>query len=118
MYENATKVGLPAFFVELRHQTVHEDIPALQPLRAAAKRALDWLWAHYWERLDLAGQDASIIGNKQTTETFGQNITDHEQPANSDLEESVEDGDETARKLATYGWYVPQDWKPRPIGVA
>ena len=48
MYSIASKIGLEASFVELRHQCTHEALPSLTRLRGAAKKALDWLWENYW----------------------------------------------------------------------
>ncbi|GAA5985704.1 hypothetical protein JCM10908_007080 [Rhodotorula pacifica] len=44
----AAQISLPAWFVELRHQATHEDLPSIAVLRDAARQALDWLYAHYW----------------------------------------------------------------------
>ena len=71
----AAQIGLPAWFVELRHQATHEDLPSIAVLRDAARQvslpfllpgrtittqkadrmngslrsqALDWLYANYW----------------------------------------------------------------------
>ncbi|BGP35531.1 rRNA-processing protein las1 [Rhodotorula toruloides] len=44
----AQQIDLPLWFVELRHQATHEDLPSLGVLRDAARQALDWLYAHYW----------------------------------------------------------------------
>ncbi|RYP09018.1 hypothetical protein DL764_001514 [Monosporascus ibericus] len=51
MYAVAKTIGLPATFVELRHQATHEQLPSLLKLRAAAKKALAWIWHYYWENL-------------------------------------------------------------------
>ena len=51
MYDVAKSVGLPATFVELRHQATHEQLPSLTRLRAAARKALDWIWEYYWRHL-------------------------------------------------------------------
>lgn len=51
MYAVAKSVGLPATFVELRHQATHEQLPSLTRLRAAAEKALDWIWEYYWRHL-------------------------------------------------------------------
>lgn len=51
MYGVAKSVGLPASFVELRHETTHEQLPSLNRLRAAADKARDWIWDHYWSNL-------------------------------------------------------------------
>lgn len=45
----AKRVGLPSWFVDLRHWGTHErELPSLEMLRIAAKDALVWLWDHYW----------------------------------------------------------------------
>ena len=51
MYAVAKSVGLPATFVELRHQATHEQLPSLTRLRATARKALDWIWDYYWQHL-------------------------------------------------------------------
>ncbi|KAH0493861.1 hypothetical protein TgHK011_000507 [Trichoderma gracile] len=51
MYSIAKNIGLPATFVELRHQATHEQLPSLAKLRSAAKKALDWIWDYYWKHL-------------------------------------------------------------------
>ncbi|GAB0145090.1 hypothetical protein EsHS_00005534 [Epichloe bromicola] len=51
MYSIAKTIGLPATFVELRHQATHEQLPSLAKLRSAAKKALDWIWNYYWKHL-------------------------------------------------------------------
>lgn len=55
MYAVAKSVGLPATFVELRHQATHEQLPSLTRLRAAAEKALDWIYEYYWQHLEDAG---------------------------------------------------------------
>jgi ribosomal biogenesis protein LAS1 len=51
----ALQLGLPAWFVELRHAATHEAVPSLAVLRAAAHHALAWLNARYWLPLLSAG---------------------------------------------------------------
>ncbi|KAH8891346.1 Las1-domain-containing protein [Thozetella sp. PMI_491] len=51
MYAIAKSVGLPATFVELRHQATHEQLPSLTRLRFAAQKALDWIYDYYWQHL-------------------------------------------------------------------
>jgi len=53
MYYTARSIGLPASFVELRHQATHEELPALLVLRQAAARSLQWLWQQYWRSIDV-----------------------------------------------------------------
>lgn len=54
MYSIAKTIGLPATFVELRHQATHEQLPSLAKLRVAARKALAWIWEYYWK--DLANE--------------------------------------------------------------
>ncbi len=51
MYAKAQQIGLPALFVDLRHESTHGDMPSLTNLRSAAQRALQWLWDDYWSKL-------------------------------------------------------------------
>lgn len=51
MYTIAKTLGLPATFVELRHQSTHEQLPSLAKLRTAARKALQWIWEYYWRQL-------------------------------------------------------------------
>ncbi|PBP15827.1 hypothetical protein BUE80_DR013477 [Diplocarpon rosae] len=51
MYSIAKSIGLPATYVELRHQATHEELPSLAKLRAATQKALYWIWDCYWAKL-------------------------------------------------------------------
>ncbi|PHH92724.1 hypothetical protein CDD83_5747 [Cordyceps sp. RAO-2017] len=51
MYAVAKKIGLPASFVELRHQSTHEPLPSRAKLRCMANKALAWIWDYYWKNL-------------------------------------------------------------------
>ncbi len=51
MYSIAKTIGLPATYVELRHQATHEELPSLSKLRAATQKALRWIWDYYWVHL-------------------------------------------------------------------
>ncbi|ORY97370.1 Las1-like-domain-containing protein [Syncephalastrum racemosum] len=46
----ARQVGLPDWFVDLRHAATHGELPTLPCLREAAHQALVWLLEKYWER--------------------------------------------------------------------
>lgn len=50
-------IGLPATFVELRHQVTHEQLPSLTRLRVAAQAGLVWIWDYYWKQLLGADED-------------------------------------------------------------
>jgi ribosomal biogenesis protein LAS1 len=52
MYSIAKNIGLPATFVELRHQCTHEELPPLSKLRVVTERSLLWIWEHYWKSLE------------------------------------------------------------------
>ncbi|AEY95759.1 FACR242Wp [Eremothecium gossypii FDAG1] len=46
----AELLGLPSWFVELRHAGTHErELPSVEMLRLACARALEWLWENYWD---------------------------------------------------------------------
>ncbi|RDA89531.1 hypothetical protein CP533_2939 [Ophiocordyceps camponoti-saundersi (nom. inval.)] len=57
MYTIAATIGLPSAFVELRHQSTHEQLPSRAKLRVMAERALVWIWHYYWKHLDASDQD-------------------------------------------------------------
>ncbi|KAJ1772094.1 rRNA-processing protein las1 [Coemansia sp. RSA 1813] len=46
----AARIGMPAWFVELRHAGTHEYIPSLPVLRSACSQALLWLGDYYWQK--------------------------------------------------------------------
>lgn len=70
MYSLAKTIGLPATFVELRHQATHEQLPSLARLRSTAKKALRWIWEYYWQHLGEDGAcEAAVI--KYLRETQG-----------------------------------------------
>ena len=58
MYAKAQQLGLPSFFVDVRHESAHGEIPSLQNLRTAAAHALSWLWDHYWKDQQSSPEDA------------------------------------------------------------
>ena len=52
MFQRAVDLGLPASFVELRHEATHRELPSLVVLRNAAQRSLEWLWDYYWGKIE------------------------------------------------------------------
>ncbi|KAJ2743720.1 rRNA-processing protein las1 [Coemansia sp. BCRC 34301] len=46
----AGRIGMPAWFVELRHAGTHEQLPSLATLRSACSQALLWLRDYYWSK--------------------------------------------------------------------
>ncbi|KAK4103915.1 Las1-domain-containing protein [Parathielavia hyrcaniae] len=63
MYDVAKSVGLPATFVELRHQATHEQLPSLTRLRSAARQALGWIWGYYWAHLEPERAPSRVSGS-------------------------------------------------------
>lgn len=55
MFQRAVDLGVPASFVELRHEATHRELPALIVLRNATLRSLEWLWDFYWVKVDPHG---------------------------------------------------------------
>ncbi|KAL2011451.1 hypothetical protein VTN00DRAFT_4169 [Thermoascus crustaceus] len=58
MFQKAIDLGLPASFVELRHEATHRELPSLVVLRSAAQRSLEWLWDYYWAKIDYSAVPA------------------------------------------------------------
>ncbi|KAJ2233610.1 rRNA-processing protein las1 [Coemansia sp. RSA 1722] len=46
----AGRIGMPAWFVELRHAGTHETLPSLAALQSACHQALGWLNDYYWNK--------------------------------------------------------------------
>lgn len=105
MYTQAQKIGLPALFVDIRHEATHGDMPNLTNLRSAADRALGWLWDDYWKGLE--GEAVSITRDGQTlrTQERGAHLV------------GKSDGDEEEEEQPG-GWQKWQGrWTPKPIGT-
>jgi hydroxyacylglutathione hydrolase len=64
MYAVAKTIGLPATFVELRHQSTHEQLPSRAKLRSAAHKALAWIWDYYWKHLGEDDGDPRTLSNR------------------------------------------------------
>ncbi|KAF9582809.1 rRNA-processing protein las1 [Lunasporangiospora selenospora] len=47
-YLAVEKVGMPVWFVELRHTATHDYLPSLAILRRATNQALGWINDNYW----------------------------------------------------------------------
>lgn len=73
MYDVSREVGIPASFVEIRHEATHGELPPLVIFRRAAERSLAWLYAEYWKELGDDGRKPIFDGeggllNGQTTD--------------------------------------------------
>ena len=64
MFVKAQEIGIPASFVELRHEIAHAELPSLVVLRRAIERSMTWLWDDYWRYQDKASGnlDWDVIG--------------------------------------------------------
>lgn len=62
MYQKAMTVGIPASFVELRHEATHRELPSLVVLRGAAQRSLEWLWESYWANIEDHASEEFLAG--------------------------------------------------------
>lgn len=65
MFQRAVDLGLPASFVELRHEATHREPPSLVVLRKASQRSLEWLWDNYWAGIEELG-DVPMIERNDT----------------------------------------------------
>lgn len=51
VYQVAQQMGIPSWFVDLRHASTHEpNLPMLTVLRSAVARALNWMEINYWKQ--------------------------------------------------------------------
>ncbi|PTB62869.1 Las1-domain-containing protein [Trichoderma citrinoviride] len=124
MYSIAKNIGLPATFVELRHQATHEQLPSLAKLRSAARKALDWIWDYYWKHLgeadrakdpckELLSKDMAATAN----EGSGPEPAGRQVPEEQDQEQELEqDPDQSPERTTGWSRYSGA-WKPKPIGV-
>ena len=104
MYTQAQKIGLPALFVDIRHEATHGDMPNLTNLRSAADRALRWLWEDYWKGLE--EQEAALPASGGRTAVL--------------LDEGICQGEglEEEEKQQPGGWQRWQGrWTLKPIGT-
>ncbi|KAI8831088.1 Las1-like-domain-containing protein [Chytridium lagenaria] len=53
----AESLGLPAWFVDLRHAGTHDHLPTIAVLRSGCNQALQWLHDNYWMQQQLYMKD-------------------------------------------------------------
>lgn len=94
MYSIAKDIGLPATFVELRHQATHEELPALPKFRSAAKKAMDWIWDYYWRDLVDKKGEGGISGLTEGEEEGRPGTGAHADA--DDVEVKIEGGDDAS----------------------
>ncbi|EST05799.1 Las1-like protein [Kalmanozyma brasiliensis GHG001] len=61
----AARIGLPQWFVEIRHAVTHEELPSINVCRQAAGLALAWLRRHFWIPQLFEGPNAIRFGNDE-----------------------------------------------------
>jgi hypothetical protein len=49
IYNIASRLGLPGWIVEIRHDATHDRLPSLSLLRSGARELLSWLSDNYWQ---------------------------------------------------------------------
>lgn len=105
MYSIAKTIGLPATYVELRHQATHEELPSLSKLRVATQKALGWIWDYYWTTLP-AGPSPQDECN-----VFVQRLFDaRDTPFYAELDRHV--GDWTSEQLLEALWAMDTGGAP------
>jgi ribosomal biogenesis protein LAS1 len=131
MYAVARELGLPASYVELRHQATHEELPGRRRLKEAARGALRWIWERYWAGL---GEEEEEEQEKTINEEEG--TIDEEDEGERSLaalrrelarvRERLEEDDEEEMQASPQpqdqsegpGWARWEGpWKPTPIGT-
>ena len=119
MYTLASQIGLPASFVDLRHEAAHGEMPGLEVLRREAERALRWLWDGYWKDLGSVEEEdgAADKVSRYRSLWYGEVATgEQENLGGSESREEMmaqEDDEEiNARELEWKGL-----WRRTPIGV-
>ncbi|MCJ1247360.1 Cytoplasmic glyoxalase II [Trapelia coarctata] len=74
MYDLGKGIGLPAAFIDLRHQIIHDALPSLIVLRQTTQRAVQWLYQHYWRDIELEApmtiDPTTGTGRKKTDATY------------------------------------------------
>lgn len=95
MFQRAIDLGLPASFVELRHEATHRDLPSLVVLRSAAQRSLEWLWGYYWSKIDLPSTGRSNV----LSTVSGADFEQLKSTVRRDLEDVKRNLNETERPL-------------------
>ncbi|KAF5096697.1 hypothetical protein D0Z00_002696 [Geotrichum galactomycetum] len=67
VYHLAKMLGIPLYFVEIRHTATHDELPSLELLRQVGVRARTWLWDNYWAKIEEPFASA-VFGTEIETE--------------------------------------------------
>lgn len=119
MYSIAKNIGLPATFVELRHQATHEGLPSLPKLRVATDKALHWIWDYYWAglsaptvvndykpQLEKVLKDKAKYTQKQLQDWLGQWDVEQLREALLDLSQTTKDTDVLLESMRLHNIYM------------
>ena len=102
MLEIAKQIDMPVYFVALRHEATHEELPGIQRLVKATREALHWLWKVYWSRLeepeDLEAVKAALPAFKDEAATVLRNFRRSRRDA---LRKNVQRSPEQLEELAS-----------------
>ncbi|KAI9794907.1 MAG: rRNA-processing protein las1 [Piccolia ochrophora] len=127
MFATARNIGLPAAFVDLRHEITHGSVPPLGVLRASAREAVAWLERGWWRGVDSEDADSDDGEGEEEGEKDGEqegeNVMDGDDEwrkwcEEDERREKEEENDHEDEDGKEGGWYKPRGvWRPRPIGV-
>lgn len=97
LHHLARNLGLPSFFVEVRHMGTHEQLPNLDILRIATGRAINWLFDHYWTTIDdttetVLTTEKKIVNIASKIET---NLKTYKKIRKLDLDRAYDKNDDT-----------------------
>ena len=77
LHKLAENIGLPSWFVELRHLSTHErDLPSLEMLRLCCKEALQWVWENYWDNEEWGTEGGNEVEEEDEREGTSRNEAD------------------------------------------
>lgn len=84
IYNIASRIGLPGWIVEIRHDATHDRLPSLSLLRSGARELLSWLYNNYWvpQQVYIAelsavcvAEDSQPLTTEETTKRCDSSIT-------------------------------------------
>ena len=67
MFAIAKGLGLPAAFIDIRHEATHGEMPSLVVFRDVVRKSLTWLYDEYWGRL---AEEEEVEMNVEELKTF------------------------------------------------
>ncbi|CAK7202351.1 rRNA-processing protein las1 [Sporothrix eucalyptigena] len=102
MHGLAHAIGLPAGFVELRHQATHEALPSLRRLRLASRQALAWIWGYYWANIEGPEEPEPVTAEATATALDDHQKKDEESTLRTVLLEYVDNSDVNASIPASF----------------